>query len=292
MSAEKFVEDRGLVEAQPRKSERLRLINGYTAVVIFSPPAIGGTTLGKSLAASLEGARFYDGGKGIRDATGHKRSETKYMPRDPKIDKKIDLRQRRLLREATSDRPVVIVGKLAGLNALELMLKQQQVKVIRVLATCDRKIAAGRAVRRKLEDIDEDFFSLADDVRAGRISEGAFTAELIELNELREATTVRAMVDELQDRVKKDFAHWATIRPEIAGIDIYDPSAKVKIKGKDYQLYDFRVSTARGGSIKATSDLVKELKTIGAAEEIPDEPTQVGETVVFEESPSDQPQSN
>ncbi len=277
--------DRSQQEAlQP--TEIIRFINGYRGVTIAGAPAVGGSSLGIAIRECIDGESFfYDAGRGIRSATGHRRSTTKYMPRDRSKDDAVDAKTRRLVERATPEHPAIIVGKIAALEALKLTLKDpQRIQIARALVTCDRKKAAARAVKRTLEDIDEEFFALVDERKAGRISEATFTIKTLELSEIRAETTISATIDDIQNRVREDLAFWWTIRPEIADVDIYDERATAIVNGQRYSLYNIRVSTNHGGVKGATHDLIEKLKEIGAVEGVPTEKTQDEKVVVFEAS--------
>lgn len=238
-----------------RQNESLRLVNNTRAVVIFGRFGVGQSNLGENLAKLLN-AHLYDGGKKIRAATGNTPGTTEFMPRDVSVDEDIDAAQIRLIKAASPDRPVVIVAKLGGYNAAKLMQEDSNIKVVRILVTCDRKEAALRALRRKFKEIYRDFHTLTLQAGAGEIDSEEYAQKLEELHEIEKNTTLEKIIQDAQNRERGDSQHWGKMYPALAGVDIYNPAALVDINGKKEPLFDIRISTTR----KRPGQSVEELK--------------------------------
>ncbi len=255
-------------ELAPKQEASLRLINGTRAVIIFGRNGVGQSNLGENVASCLGGVTLYDGGRKIRAATGNTPGTTEFMPREVSLDYNIDETQKRLIKQASPDTPVVIVAKLGGYNALKLMLENPSIKVVRVLATCGRDEAVRRITRRKISEITQDYEKLNTQLGLGEIDSDEYTEKLNELF-IRQAEAVRERIlHETQEREREDFKQWAKAYPELAGVDVFDPGAHVLIKGHKQSLYDIRVSTTKRGKRQSADFLADKLVEAGFAERV------------------------
>lgn len=268
-------------ELAPKQEATLRLINGTRAIIIYGRIGVGQSNLGESVAKCLGGVTLKDGGREIRAATGNTPGTTKFMPRDVSVDNDIDKTQKELIRQASSDRPVVIVAKLGGYNALMLMLEDPSIKVVRVLVTCSRDEAMKRVRRRKLDEITNDHKKLDMQLGLGKVDSDEYAIKLAELYIRQADADPERILDETQERERKDFEQWAMAYPEIAGIDVFDPGAYVLINGdknRKQRLYDIRVSTTKRSKKQSASFLADKLVEKGFAERVevkkPAKPTQ------------------
>lgn len=265
-------------EFAPQEEATLHLIGGTRAIVIYGRIGVGQSNLGKNVASCLGGVAIYDGGRRIRAATGNTPGTTEFMPRDVSVDNNIDENQKRLIREASSDRPVVIVAKLGGYNALKLMLEDPSIKVVRVLVTCGRDEAMKRVKRRKHGEIAENRIQLDMRLDLGEIDSDEYAVQLAELFIRQQDANSLRILHETQERERWDSENWAKIYPEIAGIDVFNPGAFVYINGKKERLYDLTISTTRRSPRGSADFLADKLVENGFAERVevkkPAEPTQ------------------
>ncbi|MCL5019056.1 MAG: hypothetical protein M1426_01060 [Patescibacteria group bacterium] len=255
-------------ELAPKQEATLRLINGTRAVIIFGRNGVGQSNLGKNVASCLGGVALYDGGRKIRTATGNTPGTTEFMPRDVSLDHDIDETQKRLIRQASPDIPIVIVAKLGGYNALKLMLENPSIKVVRVLATCGRDEAIRRVTRRKISEITQDYEKLNTQLGLGEINSDEYTEKLNELFIRQAEATRERILHETQERERKDFKQWAQAYPELAGIDVFDPDAHVLIMGHKQSLYDIRISTTKRRPRQSADFLADKLVEAGFAERV------------------------
>ena len=266
-------------ELAPKQEATLRLINGIRAIIIFGRVGVGQSNLGENVASCLGGADLQDVGQKIRTATGNTSGTTKFMPREVSIDHDFDEDQKRWIREASSDTPVVIVAKLGGYNALNLMLEDPLIKTVRVLVTCGRDEAMRRVRSRKLDEIDRDYKKLDTQLGLGEIDSDRYTEELNELFIRQAEATPERILHETQERERKDFEQWANAYPELAGIDVYNPGVHVLISGEEQSLYDLTVSTAKRSKRESADYLADKLVENGFAERVeaekPAEPTPI-----------------
>jgi hypothetical protein len=216
----------------------------------------------------LGNVTLYDGGREIRAATGNTPGTTEFMPRTVGVDHNIDETQKNLVRQASSDAPVVIVAKLGGYNALNLMLENPLIKTVRVLVTCGRDEAIKRLTRRKLIEIDDDHKKLDIRLGLGEIDSDSYTDELNELFIKQAEATIERILHETQGREKRDFEQWANAYPELAGIDVFNPGAHVLINGEIQSLYDLTVSTTKRGKRQSADYLADKLVESGFAERV------------------------
>ena len=266
-------------ELAPKQEATLRLINGIRAIIIFGRVGVGQSNLGENVASCLGGADLQDVGQKIRTATGNTSGTTKFMPREVSIDHDFDEDQKRWIREASSDTPVVIVAKLGGYNALNLMLEDPLIKTVRVLVTCGRDEAMRRVRSRKLDEIDRDYKKLDTQLGLGEIDSDRYTEELNELFIRQAEATPERILHETQERERRDFEQWANAYPELAGIDVYNPGVHVLISGEEQSLYDLTVSTAKRSKRESADYLADKLVENGFAERVeaekPAEPTPI-----------------
>lgn len=268
------------VDLEPRKSEKLRLINGYRAVVIFGRSGVGQSNAGEALAKRLGGA-LYDGGRQLRAATGNTPATTSYMERPRALDKDIDATQINLLTQASPEEPVVIVAKRGGYNAILFERKNPDAKVAKILLTCNRDEAARRIFNRAIEEIQVKFAEAAEKAAKKELSEDEFFEELEELRQKEEtllrnkSTEIQRIIHEAQEKEGRDREQWKTLYPETAEIDIYDPAARIRTTRKrrdgeiiktEIPLYDFHFSTTHRSKYQSVNYLVDELIKIGAVE--------------------------
>lgn len=268
-----------VTELTPKPEATLHLINGTRAVIIFGRVGVGQSNLGENVASCLGGAVLQDIGQKIREATGNTPGTTKFMPRDVSIDHDFDEDQKRWIREASADTPVVIVAKLGGYNALNLMLENPLIKTARVLVTCGRHEAMRRLTRRKVNEIDDDHKKLDIRLGLGEIDSDRYTEELNELFIRQAEATPERILHETQERERRDFEQWAQAYPELAGVDVFNPGAHVLISGVEQSLYDLRVSTTKRGKRESADYLADKLVENGFAERVeaekPAEPTPI-----------------
>lgn len=264
-------------ELAPKQEASLRLVGGTRAVIIFGRAGVGQSNLGENVASCLGGVTLYDGGRKIRAATGNTPGTTEFMPREVSLDYNIDETQKRLIKQASPDTPVVIVAKLGGYNALKLMLENPSIKVVKVLVTCGRDEAIRRLTRRKHGEIAKDRAKLDIQLGDGEVDSDEYAEKLNELFIRQAEATPERILHETQGRERRDFKQWAQAYPELAGIDVFDPGAHVLIKGHKQSLYDIRVSTTKRRPRQSADFLADKLVEAGFAERVeaqkPAEPT-------------------
>lgn len=252
-------------ELAPKQEASLRLINGTRAIIIFGRIGVGQSNLGENVASCLGGVALYDGGGKIRTATGNTSGTTEFMPRNLSLDYDIDEAQKKLIRLASPDKPVVIVAKLGGYNALKLMLEEPLIKVVRVLATCGREEAMRRVRKRKLDEINTDREKLDVQLYLGEIIADEYAEKTNELFIRQKDANPEKILHETQERERRDLTQWAKAYPELAGTDIFNPEAQVTIKGKKISLYDIRVSTTKRTKRQSADFLADKLVETGFA---------------------------
>ena len=258
-------------ELAPKQEATLRLINGTRAIIIFGRIGVGQSNLGENVSQCLGGVPLKDGGRDIRTVTGNTPATTKFMPRDVSVDHDIDKTQKELIRQASSDRPVVIVAKLGGYNALRLMHEDPTIKVVRILVTCSRDEAVKRVRRRKLNEITDDHKKLDMQLGLGEVDSDEYAVRLAELYVRQADATPERILHETQERERRDFEQWAKAYPEIAGIDVFDPGALILVNGdknRRQSLYDIRVSTTKRSKRQSADFLADKLVEKGFAERV------------------------
>jgi cytidylate kinase len=214
-------------ELAPKQEASLHLIHGTRAVIIFGRIGVGQSNLGENVASCLGGVALYDGGRKIRTATGNTSGTTEFMPRDISVDNDIDEAQKILIRQASPDKPVVIVAKLGGYNALRLTLETPSIKVVRVLVTCSRDEAMRRVRKRKLREINETREKLDTQLSLGEISTDEYAEKINELFIKQADAYPERILHETQEREKRDLKQWAKAYPELTRIDVFNPAALI-----------------------------------------------------------------
>lgn len=258
-------------ELAPKQEASLRLINETRAIIIFGRIGVGQSNLGKNVASCLGGVALYDGGRKVRAATGNTSATTEFMPRDLSLDYDIDEAQKKLIRQASPDKPVVIVAKLGGYNALKLMLEEPLIKVVRVLATCGREEAMRRVRRRKVGEINEAREKLDEQLGLEEINTDEYTEKINELFIKQAEAYPERIRHETQGRERRDLKQWAKAYPELAGIDVFNPEVHVLISGQKNEkqsLYDIRVSTTKRSPRQSADFLADKLVENGFAERV------------------------
>jgi len=250
-----------------RPHEGLRLV-GINAIVLFHAPGAGGSTIGRELAKRL-GARFYDGGKSFRTALGASQTGTAYMDREADLDMDIDQTQIALMESASSSHPVVIDAKLGARNALLLEQTNPDIRTARVLITCDKDVAAGRIFEREVNAIRKAHADLAKRADSGKLGTQKYLDELEALGARAAGLDIDRIKQENEERTKRDKEVFAQLYPELAGVDLYTPGAKIRIGDRDLKLANSTYSSTRTPSgEQGVEDVIQKLVGKGWAKRL------------------------
>lgn len=250
--------------------------DGFRGFTVSNAPAVGGSSLVTGANVYFEDNEYFDVGDSLKRLKEKEPGDDTSAEKTDEEDNALDEKPKKIF---ASGRSFGINGKLAAVNAFG------DEGIVRIIATCDRKIAAKRAVGRRLKQIKQELRDLDAQLDRGLIPDEVHTARMFALRQIQRETTVPAKIREIQERVRKDREQWARTKPETAGVDIYDKDAEITIDGKKGKLYDLQVTTTHHGGIsKNVASMLMQLEDMRAIERIPfPGQTKKTEVLAFEE---------
>jgi hypothetical protein len=244
------------------KKIRYRFAGQYRGYSVSNAPSVGGSSLVK--AANLffeEEVDGFDAGETLKNIKRQEEGDDSHAPRTKEEDTKLDEKVREIFRR----RRFGINAKLGAVIALE----EGHEDIVRVLATCNRDIAARRAVKRRAREIKRQIRQLEEEHDSRLISDEVYRVKKKTILDDKARNNERDKKSDIRDRVKKDLAQWGEITPEIAGVNIFDENAEVTFNGRTNDLYHFKVSTGgRGGVAVAVRNLFDGLLGIKAVKKV------------------------
>lgn len=185
-----------------------------TVAIVISGPSRTGKTTASNLLAARYGIPNVKIGEIFRRRTGIDTS--KYVERDPKIDREMDELQLEMIRTASSEAPFILEGRLAAVlasEAREARAERRPLPIVTILFWAPEEVRMERQLRKVLRDDP---------------TSGATLPELLEGEREREA---------------RDMVLWRLVHPELDKKQIFDPSL-VDATGKP--VYDLVVDTRMG----------------------------------------------
>jgi cytidylate kinase len=158
--------------------------------IIISGPSRTGKTTAANILADRYAIPNIKIGEEFRRRTGIDTS--KFVNRDPAIDKEMDDLQSQLIRDATPEAPVILEGRLAAFLASQERARRH-VPVATVLFWAPEEVRIERQLRKVLRDDPQSTVTLAE-LHAGE-----------------------------REREARDMAIWQQVHPELDDRDLFDP---------------------------------------------------------------------
>ncbi|MEK7517107.1 MAG: AAA family ATPase [Patescibacteria group bacterium] len=215
--------EEGAQETSPTKENIFNF--NFKALTVNGHAGSGESTVGRMLSENL-GIDFYDIGMEFRSEQDREIIDFQERPLEKDIE--MDERQKIRIRNATADKPVVLVAKLAGVNVSELPEEESQ-NVLTIFVTCPSEERFRRILERERERGVKDL-------------------------------NLKRVAQETRNREKSDINQWAETHPQLAYINPFDPDAKDE-NGK--RIYKYKVSSYNRPSVEIAYAIIRRLTEDG-----------------------------
>lgn len=189
--------------------------------ILISGPSRTGKTSAANILADRYGIENVKIGEKFREMTGIDTS--KFVERDPEIDKQMDDLQARMIRDATPDKPFILEARLAAFLA-STERAQRDLPIVTVLFWAPEEVRMQRQLRKVRRD------------------------------DPRSNATLHSLLEGERVREANDRRIWKDVHPELDDKNIFDPQL-TDPTGR--AVYDFVVDT-RIGMPEACADVVQD----------------------------------
>ncbi len=190
--------------------------------ILIAGPSRTGKTSAANILAERYGIDNVKIGEKFRELTGIETS--KFVERDPSIDKRMDEFQAEMIRTATPDKPFILEARLAAFLASKARA-EHELPIVTVLFWAPEDVRMQRQLRKVRRD------------------------------DPRSQATLDSLLEGEREREAKDRRIWKDVHPELDDKNVFDPQL-TDPAGR--AVYDFVVDT-RIGMPEACADVVQDL---------------------------------